>query len=94
MPVIPYLEVGMRFYGPAVDKTAAAELYNASFNFVAGILHVCCNQKTQLLSIRPAESAPKEYRPPNGTPAMSHDTQSEPSHACELTWRFLRRRLG
>jgi hypothetical protein len=67
LPSIAYLEVTMRFYGPAVGKPPVGgldELYDAAFSLTAGIVHVCCNQKTQLLSIGPSKSSNRTYDPP------------------------------
>jgi hypothetical protein len=70
-PFISYLEVAMRFYGPSVtehqDPEGQDDLIKAAFSLIAGIVHVCCNQETQLLSGGPALAAPRHYQPPGDT---------------------------
>eukprot|EP00884_Botryococcus_braunii_P006247 jgi/Botrbrau1/15623/Bobra.4_1s0010.2 len=89
MPAIAYLEVGIRFYGPGVDKPPVGgleELYDAAFSLIAGILHICCNQKTQLLAVGPPTPPPRHYLPPGAwgnivvsTPTPNPECSFDPS---------------
>lgn len=89
-PFISYLEVVIRLYGPSVadeqEPGGQDEIIKAAFSLTAGIVHVCCNQKTQLLSGGPALPAPRHYQPPGdavylgvgrGVPDAERDTPEE-----------------